>query len=366
MIPVYQPTIGEQEKKNVMECLESTWISSKGRFVKEFEHNFADYVGTKYGTAVNNGTVAIHLALLALGIGKGDEVIVPSLTYVASVNTIHYTGATPVFADSLLGTWQIDPDDIERKITKNTKAIIPVHLYGYPCDMERIMQIAQKYNLFVIEDCAEAIGTEYRGRKVGSFGDMACFSFFGNKTITTGEGGMVLTNDQTLYERSCRLKDQGTAKDREYWHDIIGYNYRMTNICAAIGLAQLQRVEEFIERKIGIAEYYVEHLKHTPVICHVPAVGDDIRHTYWMFSILARDAEDRVALREHLKKDGIETRPAFYPAHTLPMYSEKYQKLPVAELIGWRGINLPSWPMLSEEQLKRVCDSITAYYRENR
>lgn len=218
MIPVYQPTLGEKEKQNVMECLDSTWISSKGRFVRAFESEFAAYIGTKYGTAVNNGTVALHLALLALGIGKGDEVIVPSLTYVASVNTIHYTGATPVFADSLLSTWQVDPDDIERKITRQTRAILLVHLYGYPCDMDRIMEIAKKHNIFVIEDCAEAIGSEYKGKKVGTFGDIACFSFFGNKTITTGEGGMVLTNDATLYERSCRLKDQGTAKDLSLIH----------------------------------------------------------------------------------------------------------------------------------------------------
>lgn len=363
MIPVYQPTLGEKEKQNVMECLDSTWISSKGKFVKEFERDFSAFIGTKYGTAVNNGTVALHLALLALGIGKGDEVIVPALTYVASVNTIRYTGATPVFVDSLADTWQVDPDDIERKITKNTRAIIPVHLYGYPCDMDRIMEIARKHDLFVIEDCAEAIGSEYKGRKVGTFGDIACFSFFGNKTITTGEGGMVLTNDATLYERSCRLKDQGTAKDREYWHDIIGYNYRMTNICAAIGAAQLERVEEFIGKKIELAEYYMDRLADVPVVCHKNLDKENIRHTYWMFSILAKDAEERTALRNHMKEDGIETRPTFYPAHTLPMYSEKYQKLPVAESLGWRGINLPSWPMLTREQLDTICDSIIAFYK---
>lgn len=362
MIPVYQPTLGEKEKQNVIECLDSTWISSKGRFVKEFEHAFASYIGTKYGTAVNNGTTALHLALLALGIGRGDEVIVPALTYVASVNTIHYTGATPVFCDSRMDTWQMDPEDIEHRITERTRAIIVVHLYGYPCDMDPIMEIAKKYNLFVIEDCAEAIGTEYKGKKVGTFGDIACFSFFGNKTITTGEGGMVLTDDETLYERSSRLKDQGTAKDREYWHDIIGYNYRMTNICAAIGLGQLERCEEFIEKKRKVAAYYNEKLKDTPLVLHNGVPGADVRHTYWMYSVMAVDAQDRVALRDKMKAEGIETRPTFYPAHTLPMYSEKYQKLAVAENIGWRGINLPSWPMLSEEQLETICNSILEYY----
>lgn len=362
MIPVYKPYIGELEKKNVLECLESTWISSKGKYVKEFEQKFASYTGTRFGASVTNGTVAIHLALLALGVGPGDEIIVPSLTYVASVNAIKYTGATPVFADSLMDTWQVDPEDIRRRITNKTKAIIPVHLYGHPCDMDVIMDIANEHRIFVVEDCAEAIGTEYKGRKVGTFGDIACFSFFGNKTITTGEGGMVLTNDQTLYERSQRLKDQGTAKDREYWHDIIGYNYRMTNICAAIGCAQMERIDEFIEKKRELARYYNAGLKDTPLICHNGRNGDDIKHTYWMYSVMAGDTDERTALREHLKAAGIETRPTFHPSHTLPMYCEKYQKLPVAEEIGWRGINLPSWPGLSMEERDHIIGSIREFY----
>lgn len=366
MIPVYQPIIGEEEKKNVMECLDSTWISSKGEFVKRFEKEFAEYIGVKYATSVNNGTTALHLALLALGIGPGDEVIVPALTYVASVNTIRYTGATPVFVDSLAETWQVDPDDIERKITPKTKAIMPVHLYGYACDMNRIMDIAREHNVFVIEDCAEAIGTTYDGKKVGSFGDIACFSFFGNKTITTGEGGMVVTNDLTLHERSARLKDQGTAKDREYWHDILGYNYRMTNICAAIGVAQLTRVEDVIAKKIKLAEHYMRRLEETPLVCHKNADPAMVRHTYWMFSVLARSEEERTSLRSFLKENGIETRPTFYPAHTLPMYCDKYQKIANAEELGWRGINLPSWPMLSDEQVDFICDKIIEYYKNNK
>lgn len=362
MIPVYKPAIGDLEKEYVMECLDSTWISSKGKFVKEFEEGFAAYIGSKYAASVSNGTVALHLALLALGIGPGDEVIVPSLTYVASVNAIQYTGAKPVFADSLLDTWQLDPKEFERNITPATKAVIVVHLYGYPCDMDPIMEIAKKHRIFVIEDCAEAIGSEYKGKKVGTFGDIACFSFFGNKTITTGEGGMVLTNDQTLHERSTRIKDQGTARDREYWHDIIGYNYRMTNICAAIGLAQLTRVDEFINRKAELADHYTKALKDTPLICHTVKPGDPVKHTFWMYSVMAANAEERAALREHLKENGIETRPTFHPSHTLPMYSEKFQRLPVAEDIGWRGINLPSWPGLTDEQLETICECIKDFY----
>ena len=223
-IPVYQPFLNGNEKKYVNECLDTSWISSKGEFVSEFESQFAKYIGSNYAVSVCNGTVAIHLALLALGIGPGDEVIVPSLTYIASVNAITYTGAVPVFVDSLQDTWQMNPEDILKKITTKTRAIMVVHLYGHPCEMDEICSIAKKYDIYIIEDCAEAIGSKYKGQMVGSFGDIAAFSFFGNKTITTGEGGMVVTNDQTLHDRASHFKGQGLAKYREYWHDVIGYN----------------------------------------------------------------------------------------------------------------------------------------------
>ena len=255
-ISVYQPSLTGNEKKYVNDCLDTSWISSKGKYNDLFAERFAKYIGVNYATTVSNGTLALHLALMALGIGEGDEVIVPTFTYIASVNAVKYTRANVVFVDSLEDSWQIDPKDIERHITIRTKAIIVVHLYGHPCDMDSIMAIADKHRLFVIEDCAEAIGSEYKGQKVGSFGDIAAFSFFGNKTITCGEGGMVLTNDKTLFERAIHLKGQGLAAHREYWHDIIGYNYRMTNIAAAIGMAQLEQVDAFIDRKIEIAEYY--------------------------------------------------------------------------------------------------------------
>ena len=248
--PVYQPSLGNKEKENVLECLNSTWISSKGKFITQFEDSFSKYIGVNHSAAVCNGTVAIHIALLALGIGAGDEVIVPSFTYIASVNAIKYTGAKPVFVDSDLITWQIDPSQIEKKITQKTKAIMVVHLYGQPCEMDTIKEIANKHNLFIVEDCAEAFGSLYKGKHVGITGDIATFSFFGNKTITTGEGGMVVTNDSSLIEKVIHLKGQGLAKNREYYHDIIGYNYRMTNICAAIGSAQLERADELIEKKI--------------------------------------------------------------------------------------------------------------------
>jgi perosamine synthetase len=356
-IPVYQPSLNGNEKKYVNECLDSTWISSKGKFVSEFESSFAEYVGVKNATTVSNGTVAIHLALMALGIGEGDEVIVPTLTYISSVNTIVYTSATPVFVDSLQDSWQIDPQDVIKKITPRTKAVMAVHLYGHPCDMDALVEICKKNNLFLIEDCAEAIGTLYKGKHVGTFGDVSTFSFFGNKTITTGEGGMVITNDETLHDRAVHFKGQGLAKHRQYWHDVIGYNYRMTNICAAIGLAQLENVATVLAEKKRVADTYRKCLENTSVVFHNP-IGDDIYHSYWMCSILAQDAKQRDLVRTHLENEGIETRPLFYPVHTMPMYSTQYQRHPVAENLGWRGMNLPSYPGLKTEEIEFICEKI--------
>ena len=358
-IPVYQPSLNGNEKKYVNECLDSTWISSKGKFITEFEQAFAGYVGGTYATTVSNGTVAIHLALLALGIGPGDEVIVPTLTYIASVNAIAYTGATPVFVDSLLDTWQMDPEDARRKITPRTKAVMAVHLYGHPCDMDALQQLCQENDLFLIEDCAEAIGSLYKGRHVGTFGDIATFSFFGNKTITTGEGGMVVTNDNTLHERALHFKGQGLAKHRQYWHDVIGYNYRMTNICAAIGLAQFEQIDKFLNRKIEIANLYRKAFINSPV--HFHAEHPDVRNSYWMCSILVPEAKHRDKMREHLATHGIETRPLFYPVHTMPMYSTRFQKHTVAENLGWRGINLPSFPGLEDVQVEVIIKAIKSF-----
>lgn len=359
-IPVYQPELFGNEKKYVNECLDTNWISSQGKFVKEFETKFSSYIGVEHGVAVANGTLACHLAFMALGIGPGDEVLVPTFTYIASANAIRYTGATPVFVDSCPDTWQMDPEMIRHKITSNTKAIMVVHLYGHPCDMKQIMEIARQHELFVVEDCAEAIGSKYNGKLVGSFGDIAAFSFYGNKTITCGEGGMVTTNDETLYARAVHLKGQGLAKYRQYWHDIIGYNYRMTNIAAAIGVAQLEQVDSFIERKRQVARWYRQYLENIPVEWHQEA--EDVLHTYWMFSILVPKATQRELLRQALEQAGIETRPVFYPIHTMPMYAQKYQRYPVAEDIGWRGINLPSWPGLSESEIQYICKTIRDFF----
>ncbi len=359
---VYRPTITGNEKKYVNECLDSTWISSKGRFVNEFEKEFAKYINVSYATSVCNGTVAIHLALVALGIGEGEEVIVPTFTYVASVNPVLQVNAKPVFVDSQEKSWQMCPKDLKAKITPKTRAIIVVHLYGQPCDMDEIMKIAKEHKLFVIEDCAEAIGSKYKGQHVGTFGDIGTFSFFGNKTITCGEGGMVVTNDITIHDRLTHFKGQGLAKYREYWHDTIGFNYRMTNIQAAIGMAQLEKVEIFLEKKQKIAKWYQEGLKDIPVDFHNKT--GDVYHSYWMCSILVRKALIRDQLREHLAQLKIETRPTFYPVHTMPMYAIKYLQHKTAEDLASRGINLPSYPDLNKDDVDFICNSIKSFYEK--
>ena len=363
-IPVYQPDLSGNERNYVDECLESTWISSKGKFVSAFEQGFASYIGVEFATAVCNGTTALHLALLALGIGPDDEVIVPALTYIAPANAVTYTGARPVFVDSLREDWQMDPADIIRKITSRTRAIMAVHLYGHPCNMDEILEIAKKYSLFVIEDAAEAIGSRFKGRHVGGFGDIAVFSFYGNKTITTGEGGMVVTRDPTLYDRAKHLKGQGLAEHRQYWHDVVGYNYRMTNICAAIGVAQLERCEQTLLRKRQLAQRYAKNLQKVPVEIH--RESSSVVHSYWMISILVPSLQDRDPLREALAQAGIETRPVFFPVHTMPMYSSRFQRHPVAEDIGWRGINLPSWPGLRDEDIDEICAIVARYFEAKR
>jgi len=358
-IPIYQPSLSGNEKKYINQCIDSTWISSKGEFITKFEKNFAEYIGIHHAASVCNGTVALHLALAALGIGPDDEVIVPTLTYIASVNTIAHTGAKPVFADSLESTWQLDPDAVRKKITPKTRAIMAVHLYGHPCDMQSLVDICREHNLFLIEDCAEAFGTYYGNQHVGIFGDIATFSFYGNKTITTGEGGMVVTNDMELYRRCIKLKGQGLSDHRTYWHEIIGYNYRMTNLCAAIGLAQLEQVDSILKNKRAIAEWYAEDLKNLPLRTH-DEVGK-VQHSYWMCSILLDDPKHRDPLREYLDKSSIETRPLFYPVHTMPMYVES-EKYPIAESLGSRGINLPSWPGLTRDQVTRITSKIREYF----
>ena len=355
IIPVYKPLITGNEKKYINECIDSTWISSKGSFINKFENEFSKYISIKHSSSVCNGTVAIHLAIEALGITGGDEVIVPTFTYIASVNAIAYSGAKPVFVDSLIDTWNLDPVEIEKKITNKTKAILVVHLYGASCEMDKILELCKKYNLFLIEDTAEAFGSKYKNKYLGTFGDISTFSFFGNKTITTGEGGMVCTNNKLLNDKVNKLKNQGVSLEKEYWHNILGYNYRMTNICAAIGLAQLETADLIIKKKYKISEYYKRELNKSGLIFQ--SQPENSVHSQWMFSVLAENKNLRKNIRKELKNNGVETRPFFYPAHLMPVFkiNSNYK---VAESISDRGFNLPSYPALTEKQIIFICDIV--------
>lgn len=360
-IPVYEPVLGTAARQNVLECLDTNWISSRGSFIDRFEKAFAARTGVAHAASAANGTVALHLALLAIDIRPGDEIIVPTFTYIASVNAIAYMGAVPVFVDSLPDSWQIDPADIERKITPRTRAIMPVHLYGQPCDMPAISAIAAKHGLRVVEDCAEAFGSMIGERHVGTWGDVSTYSFFGNKTITTGEGGAVVTNSPELDARMRKLRGQGLAGAREYWHDEIGYNYRMTNICAAIGLGQLELAESFLARKREISARFRERLSHLPLdyLWEMPGTTS----SFWMNTLGLHDSSRRDAFRQHLAQQGIETRPAFYPAHTMPMYTA-YDKgpYPVGTRLAASGVNLPSSPALTDADVDRVADAIQEFF----
>lgn len=360
-IPVAAPMLVGNEKEYVMDCLDSTWISSSGKYIGLFENAFAEFCGVRHAVSCSNGTTALHLALIALGVEPGDEVIVPTLTFIATANAVTYCGGRPVFVDSDPETWNIDPAKIEAKITPRTKGIIAVHLAGHPAEMDSIMSIARRHNLFVLEDAAQAHGAEHRGARAGSLGDMATFSFFGNKIITTGEGGMVVTNDDAKAERMRLLKSHGMDPSRRYWHPVIGYNYRMTNIAAAIGLAQIEKVDLQLERRREVVSWYCEYLKDVEGISW-QAEKDWARHVWWMFTAVldqsVKMTRDEVIAYFHERN--IETRPVVYPLHILPPYAESSggESLPVAEHIASRGINLPTWAGLTREDVREVCDTL--------
>jgi perosamine synthetase len=367
-IPVAAPALIGNEKKYVLDCLDKTWISSNGEYIERFEAAFGEYCGVNHALSCCNGTAALHLALLALGIGPGDEVILPTLTFVATANAVRYCGATPVFADSEKFTWNIDPTKIEELITERTRAIIAVHLYGHPVDMDPILELARKHRLWVVEDAAEAHGAEYNGRKAGSLGDVATFSFYGNKIITTGEGGMVLTDDNDLADRVRRFKGQGMAPARRYWFPMLGYNYRMTNVAAAIGLAQMEKIDWHLSARRELAARYRQRLADVSGIIFQQEMPW-AQSAHWMTSIVLSDelAIDRDTLIQRLARAGIETRPIFYPMHQLPMYtgSSSHQQFPVSDRLAARGLNLPSSALLSHEDLDFVCDELIGILKEH-
>lgn len=359
-LPVYRPDLSGNEKRYVNECLDTSWISSNGTFVNRFEAAMADILQVRHAISLSNGTVALHLAFHCLGIGPGDEVIVPTLTYIASVNTIAQTGATPVFVDSRDDDWLIDVSKVEERITPRTKAIVAVHLYGAICDMDGLRSLAKAHNLYLVEDCAESLGATLNGRPCGGLGHIGTFSFFGNKTVTTGEGGLVTTNDDALAARLRLVKGQGQSPTKRYWHIELGFNYRMTNICAAIGLAQVERLPTIIANKRKLAATYRDKLKELPVVQQ--RIKPEVQSSEWLISVLLPNGVDRERVMDAMAADRIETRPVFYCAHHMPMYKEdhSYRK---AESISARGISLPSYPMLSEADVERIAASLCAALR---
>ncbi|GGG83322.1 DegT/DnrJ/EryC1/StrS family aminotransferase [Paenibacillus radicis (ex Gao et al. 2016)] len=359
--PVAVPVLNGNEKKYVMDCIDSSWISSTGKYITAFEEAFAAYCGARYAISCSNGTTALHLALLAHGVGPGDEVIVPTLTFIATANAVVYCGAKPVFADCEPDTWNISIEHVESLITPNTKGIIPVHLYGHPAEMDAVHALAQKHGLFVIEDAAEALGAEFNGRRTGSLSGCATFSLFGNKIITTGEGGMITTDDEKLAGMMRTLRGQGIDPVRKYWFPVIGYNYRMTNMQAAVGCAQLENIDWHVGERIRVASLYEAQLRDTSGIT-LPVQKPWAKNVYWMYSIVldGADEERRNQFMALLKEDGIETRPFFYPMHVLPPYKDlqALDQFPVANRIAAQGLNVPTYGGLSESDVQYITDRI--------
>lgn len=364
-IPVSEPALQGNELSYVLECMKSNWISSQGRFVMKFERDFGDFVGAKNAVAVNSGTAALHLALLALGIGPGDEVIVPDLTFAATAAAVIHAGAKPVLADVLRDTWCLDPQSLRAAVTPRTRAVIPVHLYGCPAPMEPILDIARHHGLFVIEDSAESLGAYYGSRHTGVLGDAGAFSFFGNKLITTGEGGMIVFKNPAAADRARRLRDHGMDPSQRYWHLDVGYNYRLTNIQAAIGVAQLERIEALISAKNKIGGRYNEALTGLPGVT-LQAATDGGRSICWMFSLLVDPIVtglDHGRLMTALVDNGIEVRPLFCPLHRMPPYAGlgADDTFPNAIEISEHGLSLPSATGLKESDQNHVCSTIRRF-----
>jgi len=358
--PISTTDLNGNELTYIIECVTSNWISSQGRFVKDFEDGFASICKMPQGVACSNGTAALHLALLALGIGTGDEVIVPDLTFAATINAVLYTGATPVIVDVEEESWCINPALIKKSITPRTKVIIPVHLYGQPCDMTTIMDIAEQNDLYVIEDCAEAHGAKYKGQFVGSFGHISCFSFFSNKIITTGEGGMCLTKDPSWNKKMRILRDHGMNPDRKYWHDVVGYNYRMTNLQAAIGLAQIEKFVDILQRRDKVNQMYVRNLSGCKALIPQNNIQERRKVTWLVSYILNVDNSlAREDVIKRAKKKKIDIRPLLTNLSSMPLYKPYLRfSAVVSEKLSKNGISLPSLLTLSEEDYQHICDEI--------
>jgi perosamine synthetase len=358
-IALAQPDLRGNELKYVTECMETGWISSIGRFIPEFEASFARIAGTSHAVATNNGTTALHVALVALGVGPGDEVIIPTVTYVATANAVAYCGAIPVLADVFPGTLNIDPEELEHLVTPKTKGVISVHLYGVPADVIAVGDFCRERGLFHLEDAAEAHGATVDGAPVGSFGDAAIFSFFGNKIVTTGEGGAVVTNSAALDKRVRLLRGQGMDPDRRYWFPEVGYNYRMTNIQAAIGLAQLERFDQIMSARVDIAQRYATRLAELGDKIEHVEIPEGVHPVPWMQNVYLADGDAvrRDAVMKQLDFCGVPTRPVFYPMHVLPAFIDS-RPFPIADDWTARGISLPLHTALTFDDIDRVCDEL--------
>jgi perosamine synthetase len=361
-VPVSRPLLDKSEVKNVNEAISKGEISgSFGHFVGDFEKDFAKYCGVKYGATVNSGTTALHLAIAALGIEQGDEVLVSTMTNMASFFAVLYQGAVPIPIDCEPNTLNLNSSLIEKKITSKTKAIMVVHLYGHPVDMDPIMKIAKKHNLFIIEDAAEAHGAEYKGRKIGSIGDIGCFSFYSNKIITTGEGGMVVTNNKKLIDKCILLKNLAFGKKEKFMHQAVGFKYQMTNLQAAVGLAQLKKIEKIIKRKREIADFYIKSLsKRNDII--LPVEKGYALNVYWMFNIILKGplAGKREKLMKELLKEGVQTREDFVPFNKQKIFIKqgivKENSCPITNSLYKNGLYLPSGTEILEKELNYVVE----------
>ena len=362
-IPVSQPFVDDKAKELVLDCLDTGWISSQGEYVNRFEREFASYVGAKFAISVTSGTAALHLALMALNIGPGDEVIVPDLTFAATANAVLLCGAKPILCCVNQATWTIDIDDCKTLISPNTKAIIPVHLYGNPVDMTALLSLARIHNIEVIEDCAESLGASLHQKCTGTIGTIGCYSFFANKLLSTGEGGMLTTDNPELASKIRILRDHGMSPERRYWHDFAGLNYRMTNIQAAIGVAQLALLDEFTASRTKQENIYKEMLSHVPAITFKKVI-DGATPVNWLMSIRVTSVDEKqnaTALHKWLHDNYVDSRPFFFPLHQQPPYRDEREALESTNFLSQSGLSLPTFIGLKDEQITHICKLITQF-----
>lgn len=359
-IPVLEPELSGNEAKYLNQCIETNWISSQGKFVTKFEESISRYTNSNYVLAVSNGTVALHLALVSLGIGAGDEVIVPNITFGATLNAVILSGASPVIVDVDSKNWSISIELIKKNITKNTKAILPVHIYGVPCNMSRIVEIAKQKKLLIIEDCAEALGASINSKHVGTFGDIGTLSFFGNKVITCGEGGALLFKDKKIYDKAKILRDHGMSPTKRYWHEEVGFNYRLTNMQAAVGVAQFEKLGDFKKARINIYNLYRKYIAITNYF-EEQVIEDGYDSSYWLYTMTLKKhvSISRDELISQMYNNGIDTRPMFYPMSVMPAFSSCKNYLNgVSICVARRGISLPTSVTLDEGSIKRICKTM--------